>query len=358
MHIYFDESGIFRRPANRTNVASCLAALVIPSSVKVKLIRDFQEMSASWPKENGEVKGRLLDEEHIAETASLLRHYDTLLEVNAIDLGMHTEQQITAVKTGTTNIMFGWVTPGHPLEARLLEIAETFRRTSNQLFVEEFLMLTLIPRVIQNAITYYARRIPKELSSFHWTIDAKETTLTQFESAWSDAIFPSIAFQSQTEPFFKVQGGDYSYLDKFFDRSDEVLERIQPGTGMQKEELAGLSLKELLGSSFKFQDSKDKPGLQLVDIMVNALQRAFNGRLRQEGWEGIGSLFVRRTEQIIPFILMEARHGVHGTPRRVNSPFAPVIDALTEHTKPMWLDPAGEAYLLRKMRVRKKKQGK
>jgi hypothetical protein len=84
----------------------------------------------------------------------------------------------------------------------------------------------------------------------------------------------------------------------------------------------------LLGKSFKFQDSKDKPGLQLVDIVVNALQRAFNGRLRQEGWEGIGSMMIERPLQVVPFILMENRHGIGGTPRRINSPFAPVVDVL------------------------------
>src|SRR5689334_7630646 len=101
MHIYFDESGIFRKPANKTNVASCLAALVIPSSRKVRLIKDFLAMSSSWPKENGEVKGRLLDEDQIAETVALLRYYDVVLEVNAIDMGLHNEQDITTFKANT-----------------------------------------------------------------------------------------------------------------------------------------------------------------------------------------------------------------------------------------------------------------
>jgi hypothetical protein len=348
MHIYIDESGIFRKPLNKTNVASCLAALVIPSSAKVKLIKDFVELSSSWPRENGEVKGRLLDEDQIATTVELLRWYDALLEVNAIDLGIHTEAEITRIKTNMANIMFGWATPGHPLRERFLEIANAYQRTSNQLFVEAFLMQTLLPRVIQNAINYYARRIPKELASFHWVVDAKETTLTQFESAWSDAIFPSVAFQSQSEPFTDIPGGDYSYLERFINRTDEVVEGIERKTGLPRDEIAGLSLKELLGKSFKFQDSKDKPGLQLVDIVVNALQRAFNGRLRQEGWEGIGSLMIERPLQVVPFILMENRHGIGGTPRRINSPFAPVVDVLNRRAKPMRLDPAQEAYLFRK----------
>ena len=106
MHIYIDESGIFRKPADKDNVASCLAALVIPSSNKVKLIKEFLGMSEDWPREKGEIKGRLLDEDHIAEVVALLQRYDALLEINAIDLGLHTEQEITEFKNNTANIMF------------------------------------------------------------------------------------------------------------------------------------------------------------------------------------------------------------------------------------------------------------
>ncbi|HEU0144138.1 MAG TPA: DUF3800 domain-containing protein [Nitrososphaera sp.] len=316
MHIYIDESGIFRNPSNQQNIASCLAALVIPSSKKVKLLEEFSVISKSWPKDQGEIKGKLLDENQIRKTVELLQRYDALVEINAIDLGMHTEQDITSFKNNSTNIMFGWATPNHPLKERLIEIAEAYKRTSNQLFVEEFLMLTLIPRIILHSVNYYARRIPKELTSFHWVIDAKEIILTEFERAWSDVIFPSIEFQSKTEPFFKIEGGDYTYFDKFLTRDDKVLDKLVPGASLPKEEIAGLKLEELLGRSFKFQDSKDKLGLQLADIIANAIQRAFNGRLRQDGWEKIGTLMISRDEQIIPFILLEDKHGFRGEKRK------------------------------------------
>jgi len=49
---------------------------------------------------------------------------------------------------------------------------------------------------------------------------------------------------------------------------------------------------KLLGDSFKFQDSKEKLGLQLADVFANAMPRAFNGRLGETGWKHIGSLIV------------------------------------------------------------------
>jgi hypothetical protein len=355
MHIYIDESGIFSKPANKDNIASCVVALVIPSSLKVKLFKEFQTLTAAWPKEDGEVKGKLLNENQISQVISLLQQYDVLLEINAVDLGLHTEDEITSFREGLARRVFGWATPEHPLRIRFIQIGEAYLRTSNQLFVQAFLLVTLIPRVLHHAITYYSRRIPKELKSFHWIIDAKDKIVTQFESAWFDLIFPSVEFQSKQKPFLQIEGGDYSYLEKYLNYDDDILERLEEGSSLKKDEIAAIELKRVLGDSFKFQDSKDKIGLQLADILANAVQRAFNGKLGKNGWENIGSLMILRDEQIIPFIVLEeddSDGNVFGKPRKIQSPFAPMIEIVTKNAKTMWLDTEQEEYLIRRARRR------
>jgi hypothetical protein len=57
MHICIDESGIFRNPANKDNIASCIAALAIPTSKKKDLFNEFKKLSYPWRDEKGEVKG-------------------------------------------------------------------------------------------------------------------------------------------------------------------------------------------------------------------------------------------------------------------------------------------------------------
>ena len=138
------------------------------------------------------------------------------MEVTAIDLGLHTDQEITQFKNDIADVVSGWVGPQHPLKPRILEIAEAYRQTSNQLFVEFHLLLTLIPRLVQNAITYYARRMPKELKSFHWVLDAKDTAVTAFERAWSDLLYPSVEYQTKLKPWIEVEGGNYSYFENLF----------------------------------------------------------------------------------------------------------------------------------------------
>jgi hypothetical protein len=50
-----------------------------------------------------------------------------------------------------------------------------------------------------------------------------------------------------------------------------------------------------------FQNSERENGLQLVDVLCNAIQRAMNGNLQSHGWDLIGCLTVRpkRGEHVI-----------------------------------------------------------
>lgn len=99
MHIYIDESGVFSNPSNKPNVASVVVALTVPSSYKVKLFNEFRKLALELPTEDGEVKGRLLDESHVARVSALLGKYDCIVEINAIDIAFHTEDQLKEYQT-------------------------------------------------------------------------------------------------------------------------------------------------------------------------------------------------------------------------------------------------------------------
>ena len=125
-------------------------------------------------------------------------------------------------------------------------------------------MQTLVYRVIQNSISYYARRIPKELSHFHWVFDGKDKNITEFENAWSTTIFASVDYQSHEKPFDLLVGGDYSYLRRFLSNNEIEMARANKNTS-KGDDLAIFRLRLLLGESFKFADSVNQVGLQLVD---------------------------------------------------------------------------------------------
>jgi hypothetical protein len=105
MHIYIDESGIFRNPANQENVASCITALAVPTTKKKELFKQFKALTYNWKGDNGEVKGTNLDEPEIASVILLLQKFDVILELVIIDLGLHTEDEITKFKQLQANKM-------------------------------------------------------------------------------------------------------------------------------------------------------------------------------------------------------------------------------------------------------------
>jgi len=357
MHIYIDESGIFNNPANKRNVASCVVALIIPSTYKLKLFKEFLTLAQHWPKEDGEVKGRLLGEDQIAALTDLLQKYDCIVEINAIDLGIHTQADLDEFHRGTCEQIAGWATEDRPedFKQRVAEIAGALRKPKTPIFVEGFLLMVLLPRVLQTAINYYARRLPKELRSFQWTIDAKEKYVTEFEQAWFGVIFPSIEHQTKGQPIIQAEGGDYTYLEKFYTSEPDVLERVKGNPDLGEGQVAGLRLHDVLAKSFKFEDSKHKTGLQLADVIANATQRALNGKLRESGWLGIGRLLVNQTDPGIRLIRLDPNAAKFEL-RREENPCFEVINKLVQHAKPLWLDPVQEAYLLRQARRRRKRE--
>jgi hypothetical protein len=53
-----------------------------------------------------------------------------------------------------------------------------------------------------------------------------------------------------------------------------------------------------MSESLRFS-SKPEPGLELVDILTNAVRRGMVGNLKFEGWKNIRSLMIHRKSQYI-----------------------------------------------------------
>jgi hypothetical protein len=347
MHIYLDESGIFRNPANKDNVASCIAALAVPTTKKKELFKQFKALTHGWRDENGEVKGTNLNEAQIARVISLLQKFDVILQLIIIDLGINTEEEITEFKAIQADKMTEHITDKHHRDVvkRINEIQAVFAGMSNQLFVQAILMFLLIPRTLLHMIWYYARRIPEELQWFYWMVDAKGQSKTAYEDAWSTALFPVMAGQSAQNPIVLVEGGDYSFFERFEERGTESIKTIEQERGLEKGELAAIKLGEVIAKHFEFQDSRWNVGLQMADVLANAAQRALNRKLKVAGWGNIGGLMIRRNPNPVQFVQIKPGAPKGGKTEIVKSPFYGPLRLMRAKSKPLWLDPAGEALL-------------
>jgi len=269
-----------------------MGALVIPDSVYDKVIEDFDALKRLWNGNENEIKGKDLGEVEVSSIIQLLNQYDVLFEATTIDMGLQNEERISRHKEAQAQAITAKLTPAHkPSLVKDLEAIQTkLRKLSNQLYVQFVLGSSLIARVLQNATIYYVQRQPNELGQFLWIIDAKDESLTPYEDLWLDLIRPSLMSKSFTEPLPMLQGADYSAFQKFLKILPAVPEYLR-GEIPNESPFESIDLGKIL-EEIQFKKSEEEPGLQLVDVLSNALRRAMNGNLDRQGWEMIGCLMV------------------------------------------------------------------
>jgi Protein of unknown function (DUF3800) len=335
MNIYIDESGIFRNPANKTNIASCVGALAIPSSQRREIIKEFKKLIRQWNLGTAEIKGKILGEVQISEVIQMLQQYEVILDLVIMDLGVLTDADITTFKIKSADGITSNLTSEHPPElvAQLNELKQAFLDMANPLFVQAVMLNILVPHLVQNMLTYHSRRIPEELGRFHWVIDAKDKSVTDFEKAWSTAIYPYIYSQSLEHPLYFIEDGDYSYFEESLDLDRPLSKYSREHLKVDEKDVAAFSVKKIL-RRLDFQDSKTNYGLQLVDILVNATQRALNGKLNISGWGEIGGLMIAEMPQPVRLITFNVRPDDNDIP--ASDRFKDVINQFKRKSKPMF----------------------
>lgn len=297
MYIYIDESGIFANPSGKDKAISCVAALVMPEQYQKYIFKRFKHLKVSWGIGSGEPKGSKLDEEQIAYVISILNDYDVFVTACGIDVGVHTDAQITTHKQGQAANVTKHVTPEHHpnLVRELEELRERYLQLSNQLYAQSALLTVLVLSVIRIATLYYCQRDPFTLSHFRWVIDAKSDNLTNYEDLWSTVVMPFCESDSLSKPMAFLEGGDYSWFDRNFNvdmtSAPKHLQQFIKKE-RQNEPFHAFDVKKVLSEYRSFESSNKNLGLQLVDIVVNAIRRALHGNLQVSGWGDLGRLMV------------------------------------------------------------------
>ncbi len=188
------------------------------------------------------------------------------------------------------------------IAALLVELAAT----PLNLFLQTITLFETLHRVIQHVPVYFAQRQPKELGTFAWIVDGKDRDkVTNWEKWWTSYIIGALATKSRFHPAAMLEGADYSYYDKF----QHVPRAGEDGTNLS------LLLKDLrFSSDIEF-------GLELVDILTNAVRRAIIGNLGIEGWGGIVRTMIHRREHYVALVRLD---GVSQPPD--NPSYASVIN--------------------------------
>jgi uncharacterized protein DUF3800 len=288
-HTFIDESGAFlpRTPA-RPKV-SCVGAVIVASRLVPQLLAEFTKVSASLPLVDGEVKGSRLNEAQVASVIAILERFDALAEVIAIDAGAHSDRDVTAFKIRQADLIgrHALTNPDPRVQHQAAELRDVIAAMPSQLFIQSFLTMQLVERVLQTCVLYFATRAPRELGTFTWVSDAKAATnVTPAEAFWSTFVLPAAEERFRSSPLRLDERGDYSHFRKYM--------QTQPGGQPGK-----IELPRIFSDNLSFRDSASEPGLQLADVVASAAARAFNGHLGEPGWEGLSRLLVGVEPQVV-----------------------------------------------------------
>jgi hypothetical protein len=138
MHIFIDESGPFVVPKTEKWSVCCIAALVIPDSHYVEIVKNFDALKSVWNAEGKEVKGKELNEREISSVIQMLGRYDVLFEATTIDMGLQRDDAIGRHKeTQAQNITKHLTLAHQPSLVKYLEALQAkLRQLSNPLYVQ------------------------------------------------------------------------------------------------------------------------------------------------------------------------------------------------------------------------------
>ena len=292
MHIFIDESGTFTTREDGSSVGA-VGALVVTESQVTEFERRYRQLRPLLPKERGEVKGKLLDEGDVARVVNVARRAGLIYEVTVIDQLPGSEQIIAKHRADQCDGLTGNITAEHHpnLVAWVHDLRTRLEQLPLQLYVQSVATFDLIWRTLSHATAYYSQREPHSLARFRWMVDAKAAVgVTDWEDWWSKVVKPMAQSRSFREPFPQLEDGDYSHMPaEDVPLSDYYVKEFPDLKGA-----SGLALGPLLGD-ITFS-AEAVPGLEMVDVLTNAVRRALTGRLGTRGWEGVSGIMIHRRE--------------------------------------------------------------
>lgn len=336
MQIFIDESGIFANPNSQAQAVSVVAALVIPDLHVQSLFFAYSKLKHDWGFGKGEAKGSKLNERQLAQIFKLLEQYDCLAQIVVMDSAVHTDEDVSNHKHEQARKLIANLTPEHQpgMIRDLHELKFMLEQMSNPLFLQSIATTTVVESVLRVATLYYSLRIPSELGTFSWVLDAKDKTKTPYEKWWSSMVVAFLQTRSFQRPLATLEGADYSYFKRFegtLDNAPEYLRKHVPG---DPSPFHYVNMNLLLSEQIQFMGSKKSEGLQLADTVATTLRRALRGNLQKDGWLGLARILIKENPQAIHLLTINEPR----SPKDIvyNAPRSHIISTLSAMAKSMW----------------------
>lgn len=306
--------------------------MVLPDARLNKIFAKYNRIRSQLPQRKGEVKGSMLNERQVVAVIEILRRNEAIFAASMIDMGVHDIATIERHQAEGISSLGANLTNGHLPELRdgVANLQARMSKFKPPLYAQVMVILDLLHRVLNEGILYHCQRNPKECGAFHWIIDGKEANdqVTDWEDWWSNTVVVWLQAISLKRPGMLLREGDYRYLERFF---IELPEYLEGAAKPEVPERAGLDLQAIFRESFRFSSAAE-PGLELADIVTNALARGLKGNLDEAAWLPLRSIMIHQSVPYVRAVSLAMDDEV------ISAPYSRVIQMFREGGRNMILD--------------------
>lgn len=340
MHIYIDESGVFR-PATNSHAWCVVTALVVPEPVVRKLAPLLLPYKLACGKRyDEEVKLRDLREDQILSFLGKLSAIDCTAYCVAAEMSLVTDEQAQLHQNEQVEKITHHVDKMKYPEgrARLLALGEDVSGLSSQLYMQLVCQVILVKEVIDRAILFHVQRTPKCLRRFRWRIDQKNTTKSLFEMTFEKVAPSLLQSMALSEPTYACTDFDYSSMEEFVYTKENAPTYLRDTYGLDVSPAGGLKVGKLLRSDLAFPSSQSEAGLQAVDLVASSVGRLLRGRFVDEAnaAKALGSLMVQNLRDEFPIRLVSFAR----TDTALDDRIVEIMRTFRRYSKPMLMPSA------------------
>lgn len=143
-----------------------------------------------------------------------------------------------------------------------------------QLYVQMHCQVNLIEAILHSGVLYFVQRKPRSLGAFRWRIDQKNSTKTEYETAFQQVLPAFLQSISIRDPMPMLIEADYSSFNRFNWAPDEKPTYLKDTYGIEvMEEESALNVGMVVRENLQFVDSKSNPGVQIADLLASGIRR-------------------------------------------------------------------------------------
>lgn len=282
MHIFIDESGLFK-PTENPNQWSSVGAFVVPDHALEKLPHVLSELKQAHGLSLNDEFKRPRPDETSPSFVNFIRELKSLgCTFHAITYTGNLGEEV-AFENYRVRLLSGIERYAERIEMDLSyldEVKNLINKLSKQQLVQCILQSYMIDGLLRKILPYYSIHSPESLGRFKWQVDAKDITETNYDKVFN-IIYSGIV--GLNYPFCLVCGenNDYKYLfesygasNKNIDENIEVTKKtLDKDYTQYKDSIYTFNKNDLLRNSFELVRSNDSVGLQISDLITSSLNR-------------------------------------------------------------------------------------